>query len=109
MAELAAAEFGKGDIVVNNAGIQHVAPPETFDDAKWGRALAVTLTSGFRLVKAVLPGMKARGFGRIVNIASAHGLTASPFKSAYVAAKHGLIGLSKTIAVEVAEAGITSN
>ena len=109
MAEQATREFGKVDIVVNNAGIQHVAPIEGFPDEKWDAIVAINLSSAFHLVKAVVPGMKARRFGRIVNIASAHGLTASPFKSAYVAAKHGLIGLSKTIALEVAEFGITSN
>ena len=109
MAEQAQAEFGKVDIIVNNAGIQHVAPIEDFADEKWDAVLAINLSSAFHLVKAVTPGMKARGFGRIINIASAHGLTASPFKSAYVAAKHGLIGLSKTVAVELAEFGITSN
>lgn len=109
MAELATAEFGKVDIVVNNAGIQHVAPIESFDDAKWDAVLAINLSASFHLIKAVAPGMKARRFGRIVNVASAHGLTASPFKSAYVAAKHGLIGLSKTVAVELAEFGVTSN
>ena len=109
MAELAAARFGKVDIVVNNAGIQHVAPIEEFPEAKWDAIVAINLSSAFHLIKAVLPGMKARRFGRIVNIASAHGLTASPFKAAYVTAKHGLIGLSKTVAIEVAEFGITSN
>jgi len=109
LAELAVAEFGRVDIVVNNAGIQHVSPIEDFDDAKWDAVLAINLSSAFHLVKAVVPGMKARRFGRIINIASAHGLTASPFKSAYVAAKHGLIGLSKTVALELAEFGITSN
>jgi 3-hydroxybutyrate dehydrogenase len=109
MAELAQAEFGKVDIIVNNAGIQHVAPLETFPDEKWDAVLAINLSSAFHLIKAVAPGMKARRFGRIINVASAHGLTASPFKSAYVAAKHGLIGLSKTVALEFAEFGITSN
>jgi 3-hydroxybutyrate dehydrogenase len=109
LAEFARAEFGRVDIVVNNAGIQHVAPIEDFDEAKWNAVLAINLSSAFHLVKAVVPGMKAQRFGRIVNVASAHGLTASPFKSAYVAAKHGLIGLSKTVAVELAEFGITSN
>ncbi len=109
LARLAEAEFGRVDIVVNNAGIQHVSPIEEFDEAKWDAVLAINLSSAFHLVKAVVPGMKVRRFGRIINIASAHGLTASPFKSAYVAAKHGLIGLSKTVAVELAEYGITSN
>jgi 3-hydroxybutyrate dehydrogenase len=109
MAVLAQAEFGKVDIVVNNAGIQHVAPVEEFPEAKWDAILAINLSSAFHLIKAVVPDMKARRAGRIVNIASAHGLTASPYKSAYVTAKHGLIGLSKTVAVELAEFGITSN
>ena len=109
MADMARAEFGKVDIIVNNAGIQHVAPIDTFPDEKWDAVLAINLSSAFHLIKAVTPEMKARHFGRIVNIASAHGLTASPFKSAYVAAKHGLIGLSKTVAIELAEHGITCN
>jgi len=101
--------FGHVDIVVNNAGIQHVAPIDEFPDEKWDAVLAINLSSAFHLVKAVVPGMKRRGFGRIVNVASAHGLTASPFKSAYVAAKHGLVGLTKVIALELAESGITAN
>ena len=109
MAELARAEFGKIDIIVNNAGIQHVAPIEDFPEAKWDAVMAINLSSSFHLIKAVVPEMKARRFGRIINIASAHGLTASPFKAAYVAAKHGLIGLSKTVAIELAEFGITCN
>ena len=109
MVSLAEAEFGKLDIVVNNAGIQHVAPIEEFADDKWDAVIAINLSSAFHVIKAATPGMKARRFGRIINIASAHGLTASPFKSAYVAAKHGLIGLSRTVAVELAEFGVTSN
>src|SRR5258705_3879427 len=109
MAELAQAEFGKVDIVVNNAGIQHVAPIEDFADEKWDAVLAINLSSAFHLIKAVTPGMKSRRFGRIINIASAHGLTASPFKAAYVSAKHGMVGLSRTVAVELAEFGVTSN
>jgi 3-hydroxybutyrate dehydrogenase len=109
MAELARAEFGKIDIIVNNAGIQHVAPIEDFPDTKWDAVMAINLSSAFHLIKAVVPEMKARRFGRIINIASAHGLTASPFKAAYVSAKHGMVGLSRTVAVEVAEHGITCN
>ncbi|MDN8615189.1 3-hydroxybutyrate dehydrogenase [Variovorax ginsengisoli] len=109
MVALAEDKFGKVDIVVNNAGIQHVAPIEAFADEKWDAVLAINLSSAFHVIKAVAPGMKARRFGRIINVASAHGLTASPFKSAYVAAKHGLIGLSKAVAVELAEFGVTSN
>lgn len=109
MAAYARAEFGKVDIIVNNAGIQHVAPLEEFPEEKWDAILAIDLSSAFHLIKAVLPGMKERHWGRIINVASAHGLVASPFKSAYVTAKHGLIGLGKTVAIEVAEHGITCN
>jgi 3-hydroxybutyrate dehydrogenase len=109
LAQAATEGFGQVDIVVNNAGIQHVAPIEDFPDDKWDAVLAINLSSAFHLIKAVVPQMKARRFGRIINIASAHGLTASPFKSAYVAAKHGMIGLSKTVAIELAEFGITAN
>jgi len=109
MAELARAEFGKVDIIVNNAGIQHVAPIEEFPDEKWNAIMAINLSAAFHLIKAVVPEMKARRFGRIINIASAHGLTASPFKAGYVSAKHGLVGLSKVVALEVAEFGITCN
>jgi len=109
MAEMARTEVGRVDIIVNNAGIQHVAPIEEFPDEKWDAVLAINLSSAYHLIKAVVPGMKARKSGRIINIASAHGLTASPFKAAYVSAKHGMIGLSKTVALELAEFGITSN
>lgn len=109
MVDYARAEFGKVDIVVNNAGIQYVAPIEEFPENKWNEILAINLSAAFHLIKAVLPEMKARHWGRIVNIASAHGLLASPFKSAYVAAKHGLIGLTRTVALETAEHGITCN
>ncbi|MBL8325640.1 MAG: 3-hydroxybutyrate dehydrogenase [Rubrivivax sp.] len=101
--------FGSVDILVNNAGIQHVAPVDEFPDAKWEQILAINLSSNFYAIKAVLPGMKQRNRGRIVNIASAHGLVASPFKSAYVAAKHGVVGLTKAVALEVAETPITVN
>lgn len=100
---------GGCDILVNNAGIQHVAPIEEFPAEKWDAILAINLTSAFHTLAAALPGMRARGWGRVVNIASAHGLTASPFKSAYIAAKHGLVGLSKTAALETAGQGITCN
>ncbi|MCX7889154.1 MAG: 3-hydroxybutyrate dehydrogenase [Rhodobacteraceae bacterium] len=103
------AEAGGCDILVNNAGIQHVAPIEDFPVAKWDAILAINLSSAFHTTAAALPGMKARGWGRIINIASAHGLTASPFKAAYVAAKHGLVGLTRTVALEVAGQGITAN
>jgi len=102
-------ELGRLDILVNNAGIQHVAPVESFPTEQWDRIIAINLTSAFHAAKAAIPLMKAQGRGRIVNIASAHGLVASPFKSAYVAAKHGIIGLTKTIALEVARDGITCN
>ncbi|TBW07800.1 3-hydroxybutyrate dehydrogenase [Azotobacter chroococcum subsp. isscasi] len=109
MADYARGEFGKVDILVNNAGIQHVAPLEEFPGDRWDAILAVNLSSAFHLIKALLPEMKARRWGRIVNVASAHGLSASPFKSAYVAAKHGLVGLSRAVALEVAEYGVTCN
>lgn len=97
------------DILVNNAGIQYVAPLEDFPTERWDSIIAINLTSAFHTTAAALPGMKARGWGRVINIASAHGLTASPFKSAYVAAKHGIVGLSKATALEVAGKGITCN
>ena len=100
---------GGCDILVNNAGIQYVAPIEDFPTEKWNQILAINLSSAFHTTAVALPGMKARGWGRIVNIASAHGLTASPFKSAYIAAKHGIVGLSKTVALETAGLGITCN
>jgi 3-hydroxybutyrate dehydrogenase len=105
----AQAAFGSVDILVNNAGIQHVAPIEEFPEGKWDAILAINLSAAFHAMKAVMPGMRARGWGRIVNIASAHGLAASPFKSAYVAAKHGMVGLTKVAALELAEAGVTVN
>jgi 3-hydroxybutyrate dehydrogenase len=103
------AQAGDVDILVNNAGIQHVAAVEDFPTDKWDAILAINLSSSFHTAAAALPGMKARGWGRIINIASAHGLTASPFKSAYIAAKHGVVGLTKTIALETAEMNITCN
>ena len=100
---------GGCDILVNNAGIQFVSPIETFPVEKWDAIIAINLTSAFHTTAAALPGMRAKGWGRVVNIASAHGLTASPFKSAYIAAKHGIVGLSKTVALETAGQGITCN
>jgi 3-hydroxybutyrate dehydrogenase len=108
---VAAAEKALGplDIVVNNAGIQHTCPIETFATEKWDAIIAVNLSSAFHTMKAVVPGMRERGFGRIVNIASVHGLVASVNKAAYLAAKHGLVGLSKGVALETAPQGITVN
>jgi 3-hydroxybutyrate dehydrogenase len=101
--------FGGVDILVNNAGVQHVAPVDEFPTEKWDAIIAINLSSAFHAIRCALPGMKQRGWGRIVNIASAHGLVASPFKSAYIAAKHGLVGLTKTVALETAQLGITCN
>ena len=109
MVERVGRSFGPVDILVNNAGIQHVAPVEEFPPEKWDAILAINLSAAFHAMRAVLPEMKRRGFGRIVNIASAHGLIASPFKSAYVAAKHGVVGLTKVVALEAAEHGVTCN
>ncbi len=103
------AKLGSVDIVVNNAGIQHVSPIETFPPEKWDAIIGLNLTSSFHTTRLVFEDMKTRGWGRIINIASAHALVASPFKSAYVAAKHGLLGFTKTIALEGAEFGITAN
>jgi len=102
-------QAGACDILVNNAGIQHVAPIDEFPAEKWDAIIAINLSSAFHTTAAALPGMRAAGWGRIVNIASAHGLTASPFKSAYVAAKHGIVGFTKTTALETAEQPITCN
>jgi len=102
-------DFGSVDILVNNAGIQHVSPVEEFPIEKWDAIIAINLSSAFHAVRAAVPGMKKRKFGRIINIASAHSLVASPFKAAYVAAKHGLAGFTKTVALELAETGVTSN
>lgn len=101
--------FGKLDILVNNAGIQHVAPIEDFPDARYDAIIAINMSSNWHAIKAALPMMKERNWGRIINVASAHGLVASPYKSAYVMAKHGAVGLTKTIALEVAETNITCN
>jgi len=102
-------ELGAVDILVNNAGIQHVATVDQFPEDRWDAIIAINLSSAFHATKAALPGMKKRRFGRIVNIASAHGLVASPNKSAYVAAKHGIIGFTKAAALETAEEGIRVN
>ena len=107
--EIMMAEAGPIDILVNNAGMQHVAPVEGFPVAKWDMIIALNLTAAFHTIRLALPGMKARGWGRIINTASAHSLVASPFKSAYVAAKHGLAGLTKSVALETAAHGVTVN
>jgi len=109
MIENAEKTLGSVDILVNNAGIQHVAPVETFPVEKWDAIIAINLTSSFHTIRAAVPGMKRRNWGRIINVCSAHSLTASPFKAAYVAAKHGLAGLTKTVALETAETKITCN
>jgi len=102
-------KFGSADVLVNNAGIQHVAPVEEFPAEKWDAIIAINLTSAFHTTAAAIPLMKKAGWGRIINVASAHGLVASPFKSAYVSAKHGIMGFTKTVALEVATARITCN
>ena len=102
-------QAGGCDILVNNAGIQFVSPIEEFPVEKWNAIIAINLSSSFHTIAAALPGMRDKGWGRIVNIASAHGLTASPFKSAYIAAKHGVVGLTKTVALEAAGKGVTCN
>ena len=109
MMRQAIAEFGGIDILVNNAGIQHVAPIDEFPVDKWNAIIAINLVSAFHTIRLALPAMKQRGWGRIINVASAHALVASPFKSAYVAAKHGIAGLTKSVALEVAQLGITCN
>ena len=109
MVALAETELGALDILVNNAGVQHVAPVEEFPDDKWNQIIAINLSAAFHAIKAAVPGMKRRGWGRIISTASAHSLVASPFKSAYVTAKHGLAGLTKTVALELATHKITVN
>lgn len=101
--------FGTVDILVNNAGIQHVAPIEEFPIEKWDQIIAINLSAAFHAIRAAVPGMKARKWGRIINTASAHSLVASPFKAAYVSAKHGLTGLTQTVALELATFGVTAN
>ena len=109
MVALGEKTFGSVDVLVNNAGIQFVSPIEEFPIEKWDAIIAINLTAAFHAIRAAVPGMKARKWGRIINTASAHSLVASPFKSAYVTAKHGLVGLTKTLALELAAFGITAN
>lgn len=109
LVESTIAAFGSLDILVNNAGMQHVAAVDAFPDDQWDALIALNLSSVFHTTKAALPGMQARGWGRIVNIASAHGVVASPFKAPYTASKHAVVGFSKAVALEVAEQGITCN
>ena len=109
MIETAGSTFGAVDILVNNAGIQHVAPVDEFPTDRWDAIIAINLSAAFHTTRAALPAMKARGWGRIVNVASVHGLVASPLKSAYVAAKHGIMGFTRAVALETAQNGITCN
>lgn len=109
MIQLTVQTFGAVDVLINNAGIQHVAEIESFPPEKWDAIIAINLSSAFHTIRNALPHMKAKQWGRIVNIASAHGLVASPYKSAYVAAKHGILGLTKTVALEAAKFGVTVN
>ncbi len=109
MMRKAASELGGVDILVNNAGIQHVAPVEEFPLAKWDAIIAINMSSAFHTTRMAVPYMKSKSWGRIINVASAHALVASPFKSAYVTSKHGIMGFTKTVALEVAENGVTVN
>ncbi len=109
MVDQAESAFGSVDIVVNNAGIQFVAPIEEFPVDKWDAIIAINMNAAFHTIRHTLSGMKARGWGRIINLASAHSLVASPYKSAYVTAKHGLVGMTKTVALECAQDGVTVN
>ena len=109
MMKFAASKFGQVDILVNNAGIQHVSPVEDFDPERWDAIIAINLTSAFHTTRLAIPAMRKADWGRILNIASTHGLVASPDKSAYVAAKHGIVGFTKSIALETATTGITCN
>ena len=109
MIALGEKSFGSVDVLVNNAGVQHVSPIEEFPIEKWDAIIAINLSSAFHAIRAAVPGMKRRGWGRIITTASAHSLVASPFKSAYVAAKHGIAGLTKTVALELARSKITCN
>ena len=109
MVERAIESFGAVDILVNNAGVQTVSPVEDFPPERWDLIIAINMSAAFHTTRAALPGMKSRGWGRIINVASAHALVASPFKSAYVTAKHGVAGFTKTVALEAAEDGVTVN
>jgi 3-hydroxybutyrate dehydrogenase len=109
MVDFAQSHFGRLDILLNNAGVQYVSPIEAFPVEKWDQIIAINLSSAFHSIRAAVPLMKAQGRGRIINLASAHALVASPFKAAYVAAKHGILGLTKTVALEVAREGVTCN
>jgi 3-hydroxybutyrate dehydrogenase len=109
MVQSAAGAFGGVDILINNVGIQYVAPIDEFPIEKWNAIIAINLSAAFHTIRAALPYMKKKNWGRIINIASAHGLVASPYKSAYVAAKHGIVGLTKVVALETARIGITCN
>jgi 3-hydroxybutyrate dehydrogenase len=109
MVKSAEQRLGAIDVIVNNAGIQYVSPIEDFPPEKWDAIIAINLSSAFHTIRAAVPGMKARKWGRIINTASAHSLVASPFKSAYVGAKHGIVGLTKTVALELATFGVTAN
>lgn len=109
MIDSATSELGGVDILVNNAGIQHTAPVDEFPDDRWDAIIAINLSAAFHAIKAVLPGMRQRGWGRIINIASAHGLVASAQKAGYVAAKHGIVGLTKVVGIEAANTGVTCN
>ena len=109
LAEQTLRDYGGADVLVNNAGVQHVAPVEEFPDEEWERMLRIMLTAPFLLTKRLLPGMAERGWGRVINMSSVHGLIASPNKSAYIAAKHGLVGFTKAVAVEVGPRGVTAN
>ena len=109
MIKLGETSFGAVDILINNAGVQHVDPIESFPLDKWDQIIAINMSAAFHAMRAAVPGMKARGWGRIISTASAHSLVASPFKSAYVTARHGLVGLTKTVALETATFGVTAN